>query len=471
MALHPAPTGNPQQAARPRRLGDIRLLALLSALLAMAVLFGAGGVRYGLANLTVQLLALAILAFHRDAFFGFWKEAPTPLRILTASTLAIPIFQLIPLPEAVWQALPGRDLVAQSRAAAGLSGWAPASVDPARTMVALSGMVVPLVMLTVGWSAPRRDLLTLGWVVVALGLLCFVIGIPQVLSGGSAFRFYDERPPTAHLLATFANRNSTGIFLASALTLAALLPLPLARPHPLALPARLAICALLAVGIILTQSRTAVVLAIIPAALGLLRAFAGWRAMAAPSPTAPTRTASRRPLAALLAAIALGAVAAGALFTFAPGRVGDILERFEAQDDPRRFIWDDAAYSASRYWPVGSGMGTFDEVFQIDESLENMAQRRAGRAHNDFLELAIEAGFAGIAIAACWLLLAAWYAWKARTSSLRWAAWGGAAILLAIGLQSITDYPLRNQAMLAAASFALLLLARIVSVPPEERGA
>ncbi len=147
----------------------------------------------------------------------------------------------------------------------------------------------------------------------------------------------------------------------------------------------------------------------------------------------------------------------------APGQIGATLERFEAKDDPRRFIWDDATYSVSRYWPAGAGMGTFDEVFQLDESLENLTKRRAGRAHNDYIELAIEAGPLGLALAGAWVLLVGGLSWQARRSSQRWTAWAGSTFLLAIALQSITDYPLRNQTMLAMAGFALLLLARVAA--------
>ena len=116
-------------------------------------------------------------------------------------------------------------------------------------------------------------------------------------------------------------------------------------------------------------------------------------------------------------------------------------------------------------------MGTFDEVFQADESLENLTERRAGRAHNDYIELAIESGFTGLALAAMWLVLMAWLSWKARASQFRWAAWAASATLLAIALQSVTDYPLRNQTMLAVGAFAVLLLAKIACADRGERKA
>lgn len=453
--------------AKPQHPAGLRLVGLLALLIVVAFVMGGGGVRYGLSNLAVQLVALAMLGFHRSAFLEFWRSAPIALKLLVAASILLPTLQLIPIPASIWSALPGREMVSQSRELIGATGWAPLSVDPARTLVALSGLIVPLTIISLGWSAPKRHLLSIGWLLVLLGLVTFVIGIPQVLSGGEALRFYEERSPASLLTGLFANRNSTGLFLVSALAMAALLPLPLARPHPAALPVRLGICALLVMGVVLTQSRTALVLCAIPALLGALRALSFWRhTRAGNGQTKPNRFALT-----VVGILALGAIGLGGLLSASPGRLGDTLERFDNIGEARSYIWDDATYSAQRYWPFGSGMGTFDEVFQADESLENLTERRAGRAHNDYIELAIESGFAGLALAAMWLVLMAWLSWKARASQFRWAAWASSAILLAIALQSVTDYPLRNQTMLAVGAFAILLLAKIAHADRGERKA
>ncbi|MEQ8739837.1 MAG: O-antigen ligase family protein, partial [Hoeflea sp.] len=170
------------------------------------------------------------------------------------------------------------------------------------------------------------------------------------------------------------------------------------------------------------------------------------------------------------AGLGLAATLLGGLIVYAPGRIGDTLSRFdEIENNPRYYIWEDSVYAAWRYWPIGAGTGTFDEVFQIDESLENMTQRRAGRAHNDYLEIAVEFGLPGLILVAAWIGLLAWLSWRARTSKLRWGAWAGSCFLFAIALQSITDYPLRNQAILAFAGFALLVLVRLGASEPDER--
>jgi len=433
--------------------------AAVSCVLLVAFIAGGGGSRFALANLAVQLTAFVAIALHRDSFIAFWRESPLALRGLIIAALLLPLLQIVPLPPAVWSALPGRALVTRSLELTGGSSWMPLSLDPLRTLLALSALITPLAVLIAGWSIPRDRLILIGWATVGLGVLTALFGLVQLGDGTSDTTLFGARDPGELLLGTFANRNSTGLWLGFAVGLAALLPAP--RPHPAVLLTRLAVCVLLVVAIILTQSRTALVLAFVPLAIGAMRAL--WWALKQSGQRVQTGSRAGRPFLLAVGALALAATVTATLVFAAPGRLSDTLERFEATDNPRRFIWDDASYSVDRYWPAGSGMGTFDEVFQVDEALENLTARRAGRAHNDYIELAIEAGPFGLLLAAMWLVLIGWLSWRARRSSLRWAAWAGSSFLLTIALQSITDYPLRNQTMLAFAGFALLLLTRIAS--------
>lgn len=427
----------------------------LALLLLAAFAIGGGGSRYGLANLAVQLTAIAVLALHREAFLRFWSEAPLVLRMLILASLALPLLQILPLPPAFWTALPGRALVARSLEVAGESGWMPLSLNPSRTLLAWTALVTPMAILVTGWSLPRQRLVDVGWMVAALGVFTAFLGVFQLGAPEAEATIFGARSPGKVLLGTFANRNSTGLFLGFALGLVAVLPAP--RHHPAIPFVRLAICVLLLVAIILTKSRTALVLALLPIALGALKALWWFLEQRSASRGGPN---AARTVGLVFGTLALVSLTTASIFLVAPGRVGETLERFEAKDDPRRFIWDDATYTLSRYWPAGAGMGTFDEVFQVDESLENMTPRRAGRAHNDYIELAIESGIAGLSLAAIWLTALLWLSWLARQSHHRWTGWAGGTFLLAIGLQSITDYPLRNQTMLALAGLALLLLVR-----------
>lgn len=419
----------------------------------IAFAFGGGGSRFGLANLSVQLAAIAALALHRDGAARFVQQSPRAVLLLIAATLLLPLIQLLPLPPMMWAALPGRDLVARSFDLAGPTGWMPMSVNPLRTLLALSALITPLAILIVGWTLPRNRLIDLGWLVAGLGIVTTLLGLVQLGATDGSATIFGARNPGSILLGTFSNRNSTGLFLVFALALAALLPAP--RPHPALLLVRLAVCTLMLLAIFLTRSRTALVLALLPAALGAIRAV-WWGLQHRKHSGQPGRA-----VAIALAGLAAAALGMAALVVTAPGPIGAALERFEAEDDPRRYIWDDGTFTATRFWPAGAGMGTFDEVFQVDESLENLTQRQAGRAHNDYLEVAIEAGAAGLGLVLAWIVMLTWLTWRARVSSHRWSAWAGSAFLYALALQSITDYPLRNQTILACTGFALLLLVRL----------
>ncbi len=436
----------------------------LSVLIVIAFAFGGGGSVYGLANLLVQLTALTVLALRGGSAKRFWRESPLLLRIPIVLALLLPLVQIVPLPETVWPALPGHDLVARSFEAAGTGGWMTWSVDPLRSALALSALITPLAVVVAGWNLPRHHLFTLGWLVVALGLVTTLMGLVQLNPAGDNFALYPAREPGAFLVGTFANRNSTALFLGFCLTLICLLPAP--RPHPAVPWVRLGVALLLLVAIILTKSRTGLALAVIPLGLAGLRASA-WLLQRRSAGAGLRR--GPQPILLALGAVALGATVIGGLAIAAPGRIEATLERFEARDDPRRFIWGDAIFAAERYWPAGAGMGAFDEVFQIDESLENVTLRTAGRAHNDYIELAIEAGLPGLALAAFWIAACLVMAVQSRRSQLAWTGWAGSAFLLAIALQSITDYPLRNQTILAFAGYALLLLARTATNREEER--
>lgn len=440
--------------------GSLRFAALV-ALVVIAFALGGGGSRFGLANLAVQLAAFLTIAAFPAATLEFWRRAPAALRALAAASLLVPLLQLVPLPPAIWTALPGRDLVARSLEAAALDvGWMPFSTYPLRTALALSALVTPLAVVAVGWSLPKHHVFNLGWLVVGLGLVTALIGAIQV-STGALLDLWPEGIGMNALLGTFANRNSTGLFLVGTLALAICLPVP--WRHPVVIPVRAALCGVLVAAVILTKSRTGLALTLIP----LLLALAYITAMAI------RRIGSGAKSRAAILAVAifgLGITGMVATVSLAPGRVAETLQRFEgSQEDARKYIWEDATYAASRYWPAGAGMGAFDDVFQVDEALENLGARRAGRVHNDFIEVTIEAGLLGVVLVAAWLGLVGWLAWRARLSPDRWAAWAAATFLLAIALQSITDYPLRTQTMLMAAAVSLLLLARIASEPVRRR--
>ena len=142
-----------------------------------------------------------------------------------------------------------------------------------------------------------------------------------------------------------------------------------------------------------------------------------------------------------------------------------IAARFTAGGEPRPHLWMDTLYAIGQHWPWGTGLGTFVPVFVAAERLEVVDQSYPNRAHNDFLELALEAGLPGL------LLLVALGSWLVWRLIRRWRAATGAAerielvfsgtTLALIAAHSVVDYPLRSMSIAVLAGLAVgLILSR-----------
>ena len=438
-----------KRTRKPSLLRDARTALLehrvVWALLVVAVCLGGGGRGANIANLFVQMAALLVVAVDHQRIRAGWERIGWPAKVLVVATLALPLLQLVPLPPSVWTLLPGREILVEAQqVAVGELRWAPISLVPLITLLALTGLFAPLVVFLASANLDRRAGVHALAVVAALGLVCAGLGALQLLAGGSLTLFDTGDPGYLHGL--FANHNSTGIFLVIALCatieFAAVVRL---KGAPLAVAAACGIG--LAVAVLLTQSRSSMALMIFP--LGLLAFHVVQR----------SRFAGNRLLAAgAIGAIVLAGTGISALAVTSNERLAQTVERFDTTANLRPALWSDARNSAERFFPVGSGMGTFDEVFQLDESLETLYPARAGRAHSDYLEIAIEAGVAGILVLFSWAVYAGWGSYRAAgRQSLSWPFY--LAVTGSFAAQSLLDYPLRNQALLCVAALILGLMA------------
>lgn len=445
-------------SAAPVQQGSLRFRLMepvlhVQILLVLALALGGGGVAYGLRNLVIQLAALAVLGLQAPLVRQFLRKAPRALVLLVGASLVLPLLQLLPLPSALWEAFPGRGPLAEGLglAGAGEQPWFTTSVSPVRTLVAFCGTILPATVIVIGTNMTSAHRQRLAYTVLIGALAAMLLGVFQLSSANSAGLLYFERPEAGVLYATFANRNSTGMLFVLALCLLSGLPLPRARHWQLGL-----LCGgvLLVVAVVLTKSRTSMVLLTLPLGMALLRA--GWAYRQARGGKMPSLQR------VLLGGLALSLLAAAAIgwSAYSGGRAADSFARFSDTSTDRPEMWEDGLYAAHQYWPVGAGTGAFDDVFQVHESLEYVSPRRAGRAHNDYIELAIESGVAGLLLAALWLGWCGLAALRAMPSADRWLRLAAGAGIAAIALQSLLDYPLRNQSLLGVAAVLVVLLAR-----------
>lgn len=416
----------------------------LIALLAIAVIFGGGGIRHGLTNLIVQLAALAILLFQPGLFRRFLSETPIWLKLLVLLTILLPLVQLIPLPADIWRALPGREMAAETRDLIGAGeGWFPITLDRARTIIALFALTAPLaVMLSVhslenDWQRSALVLL------VTFAFVDFAFGVIQFAAGGDTLHFYETNDPS-RFYGFFVGHIASGLFLV--IGLCGLIGLFASKKRTsLDLMLYPAGAVLLVIGVVLTSSRSAIALLLLP---GLWAAWLAWEEL--------RRFSMRARMFTLGIAVALLGCAAVVLAT--NERLGATWERFESFEDSRPDIWEDTLVGIDRYWPVGSGMGTFDEVFQVEESLETLPAKKAARAHNEYLEIALEAGIFGVLLIAAWVVGLLYCAYRGLRGVNGPVTIAAALSLLCIALQALIYFPLRNMAVLCIAGLLIALL-------------
>jgi hypothetical protein len=407
---------------------------------------------------SVPVLAIGLWRlFHRPASPGvFWL-----LVIVVASTVFV-LIQMAPLPPAVWSALPGRKTVLDGYVAAGMMPpWLPISLAPWKTQDALLGLIPPVAMFcavaTLEESARRR----LAFIIMGAAVVSVGAGVVQMAGGAdSPLRLY-EFTNRDSAVGFFANRNHQAAFLAASLPL---VPLLLARTNQrdraqgffwmaLAGGFFLVVC----LGGAITGSRAGAVLL----CLGFLGAVA-----------VALRAGRRRwaPVAIFSVAVVL---AAGSIIASGNSVLVERL-RGNISEDGRMRINPVAARGGGAFAPLGSGAGSFPDVYQMLERPEMVAPAYINHAHNEYLELWMECGWAAPALIIAFL---AWWcaatvaAFRAPPSEIAALQMAGALIVAMFLLHSVVDYPLRTPALATIFGLACALMLRPSTTGPVYQGA
>lgn len=434
-----------------------RHLVLAAGLLILAIILGGGGTPNPSTEVWLEMLAgLLILN---------WLWLPGPLRkpadpalwLLALIVVAIPLLQLVPLPPQLWQALPGGEV----RAAAlelidREDSWQPFTESAPRTLASLLSLLPPLALMLMAGSLARPDRQMLLGIAAGLALLSAVLGAFQLAGGSSAFHLYSTSHPGV-VVGFQANRNAEAdILLIGVLALAAFVAghvPPQRRPGVESIWRNGwlvgGIALLLVLATVLTASRTGI-------ALLLPVLVAGWAILALDR---RTNWKGRGPAiaAGILAAIA------GVLFLVRHNVVLQrVAERFDFSGDGREGLWRDTLYAIGQHWPFGTGMGTFVPTFIALEPLEAVNASVPNRAHNDYLELLLEAGIFGavaLLLASGLVLFMAWRSWR-RAREWRPQIAFGLSVLVLLAVHSIVDYPLRSMSLACLAGLAVGMFAR-----------
>lgn len=467
-----------QQPVQPLERQHSRAFLALSVLLVLVFAMG-GASRADVASLPV--LRPAATAF---LFLGlYWLrqehfKAHSFLLLWGAACAVLVLAQLIPLPPAVWQSLPGRELIVQIGQAAELNDiWRPLTMTPAATRNAFWSLMPPLATLVLAVQlepSEHKKVLTL---IIVLGLTSALLGMLQLLGDPSGPLYFYAVTGNGSAVGLFANRNHQALLLAALLPLLAVWALMRSPGHK-----RSNSRALIALGagafivplLLITGSRAGLILGACAVVLAcVIIAAARRREPADDALQAPARKSKRKPVGmALLLPLLLSGVAILVTLTIALSR--DLaVERLLEQDvgaDARAKTLPTTLDMTRHHFVFGSGMGSFEQVYQVHEPDALLGPAYMNHAHNDWLELIMNGGVAALA------LLVAVLAWTARISAqhisaerisgdIRRLGQAGLSCMILAGLGSVGDYPLRT------ASLACLMMLALVWIGNMAKGA
>ncbi len=376
--------------------------------------------------------------------------APVAFVVLTSAFLVA--LQLIPLPPTIWAALPGREMLEQAAVATGEGQpWRPLSLSPGATFNALSSLIVPVAALLPLAALSGADHWRLATLLLGLVIASALIGLLQ-FSGGHFDHLLINDAPRA-VSAIFANRNHFALFAAIGSVLVPAWAFHDERQKRWKAPLALVLLLFLALIILATGSRSGMMVGALGVPLGILNM------------RRPIMTELRRlpkPVSWTLIAVIVAIPLATIVLSVALGRAVSVdrLVELDAGDDLRRQALPTVWAMIQFYFPFGTGAGAFDPAYRIHEPDALLSAAYFNHAHNDLLEVVLDAGLAGAL-----LLLGAigWWLWRSinvwRSDSSRdGLARAGSAILLLTLAASVTDYPVRTPMIMAVVVIAAVWL-------------
>ena len=422
---------------------------LLAALLVFAPLIFGG--KHPVPMLALQLMSLPLLAYlvWRPAFL---KHLPRTFLFALGLLVVYPLLQWLPLPEALWRSLPGREVYAAAMDdfGSGQSAFRAMSIVPGLTETAWLALLPPLAVFLVTVGLKEEELRRLVYLFLAMAAFQAALGLTQ-FGGGSGTVFRLNPSDIGSPVGTYVNRNHLAGMLEMALPIVlGLIASRIGRgsgetryagrtwlkrvtrflqrlPRPNQAMLFSALFVLILLGIVFSRSRSGILISMFGIFLSAL--MYGQHIGGARSNS----------LVTLFTAVGL---ALAAIVGLAP-----VMDRFSAEDaleDARWIVFVSSIKAAWEFFPFGSGLGTFPEVFWRFQP--DSISQFVNHVHNDYIEFYFEAGLPALIVMLVFLVLYA-LRWPSLLRGAQWSTLAfmqvGAGIgLFLMGLHGLTDFNL-----------------------------
>ena len=367
---------------------------------------------------------------------------------LAIAAIAVVALQEVPLPPSLWAHGVRAQLASDYQILGQAPPSLPISLSPYATLLTLLAIIPPLAMFC---AIARLNAYRGSWLVAALvcgTLLGVLLGVLQVGTGPRSPWYLYAQTSYGSAVGFFANANHMATLLVVTLPFLAAIVAAGRQADVQRFSAMVVISVVLVLvlvtGIALNGSLAGYLLAVpvmAASALIVLRPRSRFRRVAAI-------------LAALSVIAAIGALTSSAIGS---GRVG---QAAGTAVQSRQVILKTTAKAIADTMPFGSGLGSFVPVYRLYENPDAVTTEYVVHAHNDYAEVALELGVAGVALMVLFLI---WWASAVRAAwrqgegkpFARAASVASAAILV----HSLVDFPLRTAAISVCFAMCLALLA------------
>ena len=399
-------------------------------------------------NTLLQLAGLGIIAWAAATGDEPLPKSAQALMLILIAAFVVVVLQLIPLPTSLW-AHGLRMRIAEGYSLLGRPVPSlPLSLTPYASLSTLLAIIPPLAMFC---AILRLGAFRASWLAAALlagAVAGITLGALQVVAPGAASPWYLYHETNRGVaVGFFANANHMADLLVCGLPFIAALAAGRRSRNIQRYSALLIILAgaalLLVVGIALNGSLAGYTLAVPAIAASILI-------------VAPAQRSVRLPVAIIAGLALVAAVAAMASTSIGSSRIG---QEASGSVESRQEILKTTGRAIRDTMPFGSGLGSFVKVYPLYESADHVTPEYVVHAHNDYAELTLELGLAGV------LLIGVFLAWWTAAARAGWRTGGGgpyaraASIASAVILvHSVVDFPLRTAAISATFAMCLALL-------------